>query len=254
MPRKATASAFGGPLLCTYAQSRRSLYRNVACAAVAHLGPALTAGLVLSGKARAIDIANVTIADSDTSTLLLLLLLMFGVLTAVLHLAGRHRWTRRERELANELVRTHAQLERANLFLASEPQIVVAWDGPNAKPRFEGDLALIGDAPSPERTLDFLGVAGACRGGKGRRDRAEAARARRILLACRGGHKRPALRNHRTRDRRRRRDSSARRLRRPPAIDASDRGSHCGGRLHSRIRRSCSTCSQTPPGCAPATA
>ncbi len=80
---------------------------------------------------------------------------MFGVLTAVLHIAGRHRWTRRERELANELARTHAQLERANLFLASEPQIVVAWDSPNAKPRFEGDLALIGDSPAPERALAF---------------------------------------------------------------------------------------------------
>ena len=114
-------------------------------------------GAALAGadRARALDIANSAIPDSDTSSLLLLLLLMFGVLTAVLHIAGRHRWTKRERELANELERTHAQLERANLFLASEPQIVVAWDGPNAKPRFEGDLALIGDAPSPERALAF---------------------------------------------------------------------------------------------------
>ena len=100
---------------------------------------------------------NGAIPDSDTSSLLLLLLLMFGVLTAVLHIAGRHRWTKRERELANELERTHGQLERANLFLASEPQIIVAWGGPNAKPRFEGDLALIGEAPSPERALAFAG-------------------------------------------------------------------------------------------------
>ena len=121
----------------------------------ARLAPALSAALANSGNARAADIANVSISDSDTSTLLLLLLLMFGVLTAVLHIAGRHRWTKRERELANELAHTHAQLERANLFLASEPQIVVAWNGPNAKPRFEGDLALIGDVPAPERALAF---------------------------------------------------------------------------------------------------
>ncbi len=108
-----------------------------------------------AGQAHATDLANGVIADSDTSTLLLLLLLMFGVLTAVLHIAGRHRWTKRERELSNELLRTHTQLERANLFLASEPQIVVAWNGPGAKPRFEGDLALIGDVPAPERALAF---------------------------------------------------------------------------------------------------
>ena len=89
------------------------------------------------------------------STLLLLLLLLFGVLTAVLHIAGRNHWTRRERELANELEQSQAQLDRANLFLASEPQIVVAWDRPDANPRIEGDLSLVGETQHPERALVF---------------------------------------------------------------------------------------------------
>ena len=86
---------------------------------------------------------------------MLLLLLLFGVLTAVLHLIGRYRWTRHERELADELERARAELDRANLFLASEPQIVVAWDRPDAEPRVEGEFALVTDAPNPRRVLAF---------------------------------------------------------------------------------------------------
>ena len=123
------------------------------------IGPAVAIALsgawLNLGRARATDLSNVTIPDSDTSTLLLLLLLLFGVLTAVLHIAGRNRWKRREKELANELEFTHAQLDRANLFLASEPQIVLAWDGPEAMPRIEGDLSLVGEGQNAERALAF---------------------------------------------------------------------------------------------------
>ena len=103
--------------------------------------------------ARAADLSS--ISDSDISTLMLLLLLLFGVLTAVLHLIGRYRWTRHERQLADELERARAELDRANLFLASEPQIVVAWDRPDADPRVEGEFALVTDAPNPRRVLAF---------------------------------------------------------------------------------------------------
>ena len=129
--------------------------RRSAISAAAGIGP--IGVWFATGGARASDLSNITISDSDTSTLLLLLLLLFGVLTAVLHIAGRNRWTRRERELANELEFTHAQLDRANLFLASEPQIVVAWDSPDARPRIEGDLSLVGDGQNAERALAFAG-------------------------------------------------------------------------------------------------
>ena len=56
---------------------------------------------------------------ADISGLVILLLLFFSVLTASLHLVGRRRWTQREAELASELARTRAALDRANLFLAS---------------------------------------------------------------------------------------------------------------------------------------
>jgi signal transduction histidine kinase len=93
--------------------------------------------------------------ETENSILILLLLLSFGVLTAVLHLIGRYRWTRSEREMAAELARARGELDRANLFLASEPQIVVAWDRPDAEPRIEGDFALVTDAPLPRRVLAF---------------------------------------------------------------------------------------------------
>ena len=93
--------------------------------------------------------------DADIHILMLLLLLFFGVLTAVLHLIGRYRWTQRERELAAELARARGELDRASLFLASEPQIVVAWDQPDAEPRIEGEFTLVTDAPLPRRVLAF---------------------------------------------------------------------------------------------------
>ena len=96
-----------------------------------------------------------TIAESDVSALMLLLLLIFGVLTAVLHLIGRYRWTRHERELANDLERARAELDRANLFLASEPQIIVAWDRPDAEPRIDGEYSLVADVNNPRRVLAF---------------------------------------------------------------------------------------------------
>ena len=92
---------------------------------------------------------------ADISGLVILLLLFFSVLTASLHLVGRRRWTQREAELASELARTRAALDRANLFLASEPQILVAWDRPDGEPRIEGDFSLVADAPSPRRVLAF---------------------------------------------------------------------------------------------------
>ncbi|HEY1943314.1 MAG TPA: ATP-binding protein [Roseiarcus sp.] len=92
---------------------------------------------------------------NDITGLVILLLLFFSVLTASLHLVGRRRWTHRENELAGELARTRAGLDRANLFLASEPQILVAWERPDSEPRIEGDFALVADAPLPQRVLSF---------------------------------------------------------------------------------------------------
>ncbi|MGO9744086.1 MAG: ATP-binding protein [Roseiarcus sp.] len=109
------------------------------------------------GPARAVgDPIATSVLDADTSTLLLLLLLLlFAVLTAVLHLIGRHRWSKHERRLTCELERARAELDRAALFLASEPQIVVAWSAREAEPRIEGEYSLAADSANPRRVLAF---------------------------------------------------------------------------------------------------
>ena len=89
------------------------------------------------------------------ATVMLVLLLASGFLTAVLLFIVHRRWTRRERDLAGQLERARTELDRANLFLASEPQILVAWDKSDAEPRVEGEFALISDALSPRRILAY---------------------------------------------------------------------------------------------------
>ena len=127
--------------------------------AVVLVAAGIAAALPAATGARA-DIGSVLASGeapltTDITGLVILLLLFFSVLTAALHLLGRRRWTQRESELAGELARTRAGLDRANLFLASEPQILVAWDRPDSEPRIEGDFALVADAPLPRRVLAF---------------------------------------------------------------------------------------------------
>ncbi|HWG06084.1 MAG TPA: ATP-binding protein [Beijerinckiaceae bacterium] len=82
-------------------------------------------------------------------------LVLFSTITALLHLAGRKSWTQRENSLVAELTDARAALDRANVFLAVEPQIVVSWTSATSEPEIEGDLSLVIDAPVPRRVLGF---------------------------------------------------------------------------------------------------
>jgi signal transduction histidine kinase len=131
--------------------SRRTTTRHArARCASAAIGGSI--GLAAAAPARAAEIAS---TGPDAATLMLLVMLVCVVLAAVVLLIGRHRWSVRERQLAHDLERARAELARANLFLASEPQIVVAWDRPDAEPRVEGDINLVTDLPTPRRVLAF---------------------------------------------------------------------------------------------------
>ncbi len=96
-----------------------------------------------------------TPGEQDLTGLVVLILLLFATFTTVLHLLGRHNWTRREKALNAELTQTHARLDRANLFLSTEPQIVIAWNSADGDPEIEGDYSLVTDAPLPRRVLGF---------------------------------------------------------------------------------------------------
>lgn len=82
-------------------------------------------------------------------------LVIFSASTAILHLTGRRRWTLRETQLSSDLTVTRAALDRANLFLSAEPQIVVAWGSASGEPDIDGDLSLVMDVPVPRRVLGF---------------------------------------------------------------------------------------------------
>ena len=77
------------------------------------------------------------------------------MITALLHLTGRQRWVARENALSDELMSTRSKLDRANVFLSTETQIVVAWDMAASEPDIEGDLALVVGTPVTRRVLAF---------------------------------------------------------------------------------------------------
>ena len=82
-------------------------------------------------------------------------LVLISTVTSLLHLAGRKQWTQRETALTNDLTNLRAALDRANVFLSAEPQIVIAWGSPSEEPDIEGDLSLVSEAAVPRRVLGF---------------------------------------------------------------------------------------------------
>lgn len=82
-------------------------------------------------------------------------LVLFSTITALLHLRERHQWHKNEAALSLELNNLRAKVDRAEVFLAAEPQIIVAWDGPGGDAEIEGDLSLVTDVPISRRVLGF---------------------------------------------------------------------------------------------------
>ena len=82
-------------------------------------------------------------------------LVLFSTITALLYLREHRRWTKSEAAFSLELNNLRAKLDRAEVFLSAEPQIIVAWGGPSGEPEIEGDLSLVTDAPISRRVLGF---------------------------------------------------------------------------------------------------
>lgn len=82
-------------------------------------------------------------------------IVIFATTTALIHLGQRKRWTEREAALVAENEDLRARNDRADLLIASEPQIVVAWGGRGGDPEIEGDLGIVADLPVPRRVLAF---------------------------------------------------------------------------------------------------
>ncbi|MGO9134050.1 MAG: ATP-binding protein [Methylovirgula sp.] len=82
-------------------------------------------------------------------------LVLFSTITALLHLRERHQWSKNEAAFSLELNNLRAKIDRADVFLAAEPQIIVAWGGPGGDADIEGDLSLVTDVPISRRVLGF---------------------------------------------------------------------------------------------------
>lgn len=82
-------------------------------------------------------------------------LVIFSTTTALLHISQRKRWAERESLLSAENADLRARNDRADLLLAAEPQVIVAWGGRGGEPEIEGDLSLVADALTPRRILGF---------------------------------------------------------------------------------------------------
>ena len=74
---------------------------------------------------------------------------------ALFHLASRRAWARRVGEMEAELAGAAARVDRAALIVRSDPQIVIAWDRPDAEPSIEGDFTVVAGAPAPRSVLSF---------------------------------------------------------------------------------------------------
>lgn len=82
-------------------------------------------------------------------------LVLITAITSLLHLTGRRQWTQREATLVADNARLRSSLDRAEVFLSAEPQIIVAWGSASGEPDIEGDFSLVTEAPVARRVLGF---------------------------------------------------------------------------------------------------
>jgi len=82
-------------------------------------------------------------------------LLVFAATTAALHITGRHRWMRRLTQQDAEIGELQAKLQRAEIFMAGERHVIVAWGASNGEPEIEGDVRLVIGAGAPRRVLGY---------------------------------------------------------------------------------------------------
>ena len=82
-------------------------------------------------------------------------LVLFATTVSIMHIVIRRRMQQRENALVGALNETRAKLDRAETFLASEPQITIVWGLQGNEPEIEGDITLVSDAPVARRVLGF---------------------------------------------------------------------------------------------------
>lgn len=95
------------------------------------------------------------VSHSAASAALIATLAVVSCASVLVHIAHRRKSAARERAFSAALVSAQADLDRANAFLAAEPQILVAWGGAGPDPDIWGDTALAGDTGAGRRVFAF---------------------------------------------------------------------------------------------------
>lgn len=79
----------------------------------------------------------------------------FATVTSLLYIRERNRWIRREAAYIVEVDRLQSEADRAELLMAADSQILVAWNRPDQDPLIEGDITRITGAQTARRVLAF---------------------------------------------------------------------------------------------------
>ncbi len=121
------------------------------------LAPALVAEDIGLRLSPARDAATFYKTQQGALSLITLCLLVFAATTALVHLRHRRVWREREMRLAAEIAELQSRVDRASVFMLSERQILVAWNGQDGDADIEGDPAIVLDLPVHRRVLGFGG-------------------------------------------------------------------------------------------------
>lgn len=87
--------------------------------------------------------------------LALLVITLYAAAISIFHVRARRMWNEHFEEQNRTIRETQSQIERANLFLAADRQVLIAWNGPRGEPEFEGDTGLVVETTTPQRILAF---------------------------------------------------------------------------------------------------
>jgi signal transduction histidine kinase len=85
----------------------------------------------------------------------LLGLVVFAATTAIIHLRSRNHWQREETRQKAVIADLLLAKDRADLVLASEPQVMITWHGADAEPEILGDTRAVLDMTVARRVLGF---------------------------------------------------------------------------------------------------
>ncbi len=88
-------------------------------------------------------------------SLALLAVTIYAATISIFHVRGRRAWNEQFEEQNRTIREAQARVERSNLFLAADRQLLVAWNGPKGEPEFEGDPGVVIETTTPQRALSF---------------------------------------------------------------------------------------------------